>query len=276
MSQKSILITGCSSGIGYDAAHTLNKHGWRVFATCRADADCERLRGEGLESFRLDYQDESSIESAVNEVLTRTGGTLDALFNNGAYAIPGAIEDMSRDAMRDIFETNVFGQIDLSNRLIPVMRKQGFGRVIFNSSVLGFISTPYRGSYCGTKFALEALVDAQRMEHKDSPLEFILIEPGPITTEFGNNAIKQFKKWINRDATHHNGAYTAMLNKRNASAGKKDFSELPPSAVTKKLTHALESRRPNPRYYVTWATHFAGIMRRILPTSLLDSVLSRQ
>ncbi|MGE4612561.1 MAG: SDR family NAD(P)-dependent oxidoreductase [Paracoccaceae bacterium] len=276
MSQKSILITGCSSGIGYDAAHTLNKRGWSVFATCRADADCERLRGEGLESFRLDYQDESSIESAINEVLTRTGGTLDALFNNGAYAIPGAIEDMSRDAMRDIFETNVFGQIDLSNRLIPVMRKQGFGRVIFNSSVLGFISTPYRGSYCGTKFALEALVDAQRMEHKDSPLEFILIEPGPITTEFGNNAIKQFEKWIDRDATHHNDAYTAMLDKRNASAGKKDFSELPPSAVTKKLIHALESRRPNPRYYVTWATHFAGIMRRILPTRLLDSILSRQ
>jgi len=276
MTQKSILITGCSSGIGYDAAHTLHKRGWRVFATCRAEADCERLRGEGLESFRLDYQDESSIESAITETLKRTGGTLDALFNNGAYAIPGAVEDLTRDAMRDIFETNVFGQIDLSNRLTPVMREQGHGRVIFNSSVLGFISTPYRGSYCATKFALEALVDAQRMEHKDSPLEFILIEPGPITTDFGKNAVLQFEKWIDRENTNCNDAYSAMIAKRNASAGKKDFSELPSSAVTTKLIHALESPRANPRYYVTWATHFAGIMRRTLPTRLLDLVLSRQ
>ena len=276
MSQKSILITGCSSGIGYDAAHTLHKRGWRVFATCRAEADCERLRGEGLESFRLDYQDEASIESAIKETLSRTNGILDALFNNGAYAIPGAIEDLSRDALRDNFETNVFGQIDLSNRLIPVMRDQGYGRVIFNSSVLGFVSTPYRGSYCASKFALEALVDAQRMEHKDSPLEFILIEPGPITTDFGSNATKQFEKWVDRETTHRQDIYTAMLAKRKASVGKKDFSELPPSSVTNKLIHALESRRPHPRYYVTLATYLANIMRRALPTRLLDFVFSRQ
>lgn len=276
MTQKSILITGCSSGIGYDAAHTLHKRDWRVFATCRTEADCERLRAEGLESFRLDYQDESSIESAIAETLERTGGTLDSLFNNGAYAIPGAIEDLSRDAMRDIFETNVFGQIDLSNRLIPVMRAQGHGRVIFNSSVLGFVSTPYRGSYCATKFALEALIDAQRMEHKDSPLEFILIEPGPITTDFGKNATLQFEKWIDRDNAHRKDIYTAMLDKRKASVGKKDFSELPSSAVTAKLIHALESPRPHPRYYVTLSTHLANIMHRALPTRLLDFVLSRQ
>ena len=173
MTQKSILITGCSSGIGYDAAHTLHKRGWRVFATCRSEADCERLRFEGLESFRLDYQDETSIQAAIRETLKRTGGTLDALFNNGAYAIPGAVEDLSRNALRDIFETNVFGQIDLSNRLLPTMRAQGHGRIVHNSSVLGFISTPFPGSYCATKFALEALTDAQRIQHKDSPIEFI-------------------------------------------------------------------------------------------------------
>ncbi|OUS04439.1 hypothetical protein A9Q96_15980 [Rhodobacterales bacterium 52_120_T64] len=276
MTQKSILITGCSSGIGYDAAHTLKQRGWRVFATCRAEADCERLRDEGLESFRLDYQDESSIESAINETLSRTGGTLDALFNNGAYAIPGAIEDLSRNALRDIFETNVFGQIDLSNRLIPAMRKQGHGRVVFNSSVLGFVSTPYRGSYCATKFALEALVDAQRMEHKDSSLEFILIEPGPITTDFGKNATIQFEKWVDIEGANRKDIYKAMLKKRKASVGKKDFSELPSAAVTKKLIHALESARPNPRYFVTLATHISGAMRRFFPTRLLDAVLSRQ
>lgn len=276
MSQKSILITGCSSGIGYDAAHTLKKRGWRVFATCRAEVDCERLRGEGLESFRLDYQDEFSIQAAIDETLSRTGGTLNALFNNGAYAIPGAIEDMTRDAMRDIFETNVFGQIELANRLIPVMRNQGHGRIVFNSSVLGFISTPYRGAYCATKFALEALIDAQRMEHRDSTLEFILIEPGPITTDFGKNATIQFEKWVDRKNTHRKDIYEAMLAKRRASVGKKDFSELPSSAVTAKLIHALESSRPRPRYYVTLSTHFANIMRRALPTRVLDLIMSRQ
>jgi len=277
MTAKSILITGCSSGIGYDAAHTLHKRGWRVFATCRAEADCERLRGEGLESFQLDYQDEASIQSAITEVLDRTGGTLDALFNNGAYAIPGAVEDLSRDALRDIFETNVFGQIDLSNRLLPVMRAQGHGRIIHNSSVLGFTSTPFRGSYCSTKFALEALTDAQRMEHRDSPIEFILIEPGPIPTDFRINAAKQFEKWIDWKNAHRSEFYETVVRKRlYAKSGKKDFSELPSSAVTKKLIHALESPRPHPRYYVTTATYIANILRRVLPTRILDAVLTRQ
>ncbi len=277
MSQKSILITGCSSGIGYDAAHTLQKRGWRVFATCRSEVDCERLRGEGLESFRLDYQDEASIQTAIDETLSRTGGTLDALFNNGAYAIPGAVEDLSRDALRDIFETNVFGQIDLSNRLLPVMRAQGHGRIIHNSSVLGFISTPFRGSYCATKFALEALTDAQRMEHKDTQIKFILIEPGPIPTDFRINAAKQFEKWIDWKNAHRKDYYEGEVRKRlYDTSGKKDFSELPVSAVTDKLIHALESTRPHPRYYVTLATHFSNILRRVLPTRLLDAVLSRQ
>ena len=277
MIQKSILITGCSSGIGYDAAHTLHKRGWRVFATCRAETDCQRLREEGLESFQLDYQDESSIRSAVSEVLYRTGGTLDALFNNGAYAIPGAIEDLSRDALRDIFEAIVFGQIDLSNRLLPTMRAQGHGRIIHNSSVLGLTSTPFRGSYCATKFALEALTDAQRMEHRDSQIKFILIEPGPIPTDFRINAAKQFEKWIDWKNAHRKEFYETVVRKRLYSKSKKkDYSELPSSAVTAKLIHALESPRPNPRYYVTTATYIANILRRVLPTRMLDAVLSRQ
>lgn len=277
MTQRSILITGCSSGIGYDAAHTLHKRGWRVFATCRNEDDCARLRDEGLESFRLDYQDETNIQEAITEVLSRTGGTLDALFNNGAYAIPGAVEDLSRDALRDIFETNVFGQIDLSNRLLPIMRAQGHGRVIHNSSVLGLVSTPFRGSYCATKFALEALTDAQRMEHRDSPIEFILIEPGPIPTDFRINAAKQFEKWIDWENAHRKSFYANVVRKRlYDKSGKKDFSELPVSAVTAKLIHALESKNPKPRYYVTLATYFSGFMRRILSTRMLDRILSGQ
>ncbi len=277
MSQKSILITGCSSGIGYDAAHTLHKRGWRVFATCRAEADCERLRAEGLESLRLDYQDEDSITAAVAEVLERTGGTLDALFNNGAYAIPGAVEDLSRDALRDIFETNLFGQIDLSNRLLPAMRAQGHGRIIHNSSVLGFVSTPFRGSYCATKFALEALTDAQRMEHRGTGIHFILIEPGPIPTDFRKNAAKQFEKWIDWQHAYRKDFYETVVRKRlYDTSGKPDMFELPVSAVTKKLIHALESPRPKPRYMVTTATYISNLMRRIFPTRMLDSILSKQ
>jgi len=277
MTQKSILITGCSSGIGLDAARTLTKRGWRVFATCRKEEDCTRLRAEGLESFRLDYQDEDSIIAAVDKVLTRTGGTIDALFNNGAYAIPAAVEDLSRNALRDIFETNVFGQIDLANRLIPAMRAQGHGRIVHNSSVLGFVSTPFRGSYSSTKYALEALSDAQRMEHIGTGIHIILIEPGPIPTDFRKNAAKQFEKWVDVENAHRREFYETTVRARlYDTSGKPDMFELPCSAVTTKLIHALESSRPKPRYMVTTATYIMNFLRRILPTRLLDRFLARQ
>ncbi len=274
---QSILITGCSSGIGYDAAHRLHERGWRVIATCRKDSDCARLRGEGLTSFKLDYQDSASIKAALAQTLEVTGGTLDALFNNGAYAIPGAVEDLQREALSDIFNTNVFGQIELSNLILPIMRRQGHGRIIFNSSVLGFISTPYRGAYCATKSALEALVDAQRMEHADSEIKFILIEPGPIPTEFRRNAAIQFEKWIDWKKAYRRDIYEAELKKRlNNPNPKPDRFELPPSAVTKKLIHALETPRPKPRYMVTTATYGANLLKRTLPTRWLDKILQKQ
>lgn len=274
MPQKSILITGCSSGIGYDAAVTLKSRGWRVFATCRSETDCERLRGEGLESFCLDYEDESSIKAAVKEVLDRTGGRIDAVFNNGAYAIPGAVEDLPRDALRTIFEANLFGHFDLINQLIPAMRAQGHGRIIQCSSVLGFIPMKWRGAYVATKYALEGLSDSLRMELKGSGIDVVLIEPGPITTDFRKNARMQFEKWINWQDSALNTLYTENLIKRLQAAGeKKDLFELPPSVVTKKLIHAIESSRPHPRYFVTLPTYFANMFRRILSTRLLDRVL---
>ena len=192
MSRKSILITGCSSGIGYDAAHGLAKHGWRVFATCRQETDCARLRDEGLESFPLDYTDETSLEAALAEALARTGGTLDALFNNGAFACPGAVEDLPRGALREIYETNVFGYHDLTRRVIPVMRAQGHGRIVNNSSVLGFVSLKWRGAYASSKFALEGLTDTLRLEMRDTPIRVILIEPGPVTSNIRSNSIPHF------------------------------------------------------------------------------------
>lgn len=274
--QKSILITGCSSGIGYDAAHTLSKRGWRVFATCRKEADCERLRGEGLESLVLDYEDEATLTSAMAEVLQRTGGTLDALYNNGAYAIPGLAQDIPRDGMRAIFEANFFGYWDLTNRVIPIMVKQGHGRIVQCSSVLGFAALPGRASYNSTKFALEGMTDTMRMELRDQPIDVILIEPGPITTKIRQNAQKPFEKWVNWEGSLGRKLYeNSLIPRLYAEGGDPDFGELGPEAVTDKLIHALESKRPKPRYFVTKPTYIAAIFKRMLPTRATDWLFSR-
>ena len=267
---KSILITGCSSGIGYDAAHGLKRAGWRVFATCRAEADCARLRGEGLESFALDVDSSESIAAGVAEVLARTGGTLDALYNNAAFACPGAVEDLPRDALREIFETNVFGLHELTCRVIPIMRAQGHGRIVNCSSVLGIVGIRWRGAYAATKFALEGLTDILRIEMADTPIKIILIEPGPIASRIRANSIPHFERWINWRASPRRAEYEANLLKRLYEGGKPDYWQLPPSAVTTKLLRALESKSPRPRYYVTTPTYVSGIARRLLPTRLLD------
>ena len=274
MSQKSILISGCSSGIGYDAAHTLHNRGWRVFATCRKQADCKRLQGEGLESFVLDYEDEATIEAAVAETLKRTGGTLDAVFNNGAYAIPGAAEDLPRGAMRAIFEANFFGVVDLTNRLIPVMRTQGHGRIVQCSSVLGFSAIKWRAAYISTKHAMEGFTDAMRLEMKDTQIRLILIEPGPVTSKIRINSRVGFERWIDWKNSPRAEQYEEYLRPRlYRQTDKKDRFELPPSAVSAKLIHALESANPSPRYFVTTPTYIANLIRRLLPTRLSDAIL---
>ena len=196
MRQKSILITGCSSGIGYDSAHGMARRGWRVFATCRKDADCVRLRNQGLESFVLDYEDEDSVRSGLAEALERTGGTLNALFNNGAFAVPAAVEDVPRDAMRAIYEANLFGWHDLTRQVLKVMRRQGHGRIVMNSSVLGFVPLQFRGAYVSTKHALEGLTDCLRLEMRGTGIDVILIEPGPVTSKIRENAARQFERYI--------------------------------------------------------------------------------
>jgi len=276
MTQKSILITGCSSGIGYDAAHTLAKRGWRVFAPCRKKADCDRLIGEGLESFPLDYENEASVKAAVKETLTRTGGTLDALYNNGAYAIPGLTQDLPRDALRAIFEANLFGYFDLINQILPTMLAQGHGRIINCSSVLGIGALRARGAYNATKFAMEGLTDTMRMELRTQPIDLILIEPGPITTDIRTKSQAPFEKWVDWKASARPSFYENVIIPRlYADKQGLDSGELPPSAVTKKLIHALESKRPKPRYYVTWPTYLVGALKRLLTTKALDRILSK-
>lgn len=274
MTQQSILLTGASSGIGYDAALGFRALGFRVFASCRAQADCDRLIAEGFDSPRIDYTDSDSIVSGLAAVLDATGGTLDVLYNNGAYACPGAVEDLPRDALRAIFETNVFGYQELTNLVIPVMRAQGHGRIINCSSVLGLVGLKWRGAYVATKYALEGLSDVLRIELADTQIKVILIEPGPITSDIRQNAIPHFERWIDWERSARAVEYGTLRSRLYTDSGPDTF-ELPASAVTKKLIHAATAKRPKPRYYVTFPTYLMGVLRRILSTRWLDAVTKR-
>lgn len=272
--KKTILITGCSSGIGYCTAHALHKRGYRVFATARRQQSVEMLLSEGLESLRLDLDDSASIQQAFQDIMHRTGGELYALFNNGAYGLPGAVEDLSREALRAQFETNVLGWLELTNLVLPIMRKQGYGRIIQNSSVLGFAAMPFRGAYNASKYAIEGLSDTLRLELMDSQIFISLIEPGPIATQFRANALKALQKYINVENSAHRDKYLAVLNRLNKPGPAVPFT-LPPEAVLKRVIHALEARKPQPRYYVTFPTHLFGFLKRILSVRLLDRLLAK-
>jgi NAD(P)-dependent dehydrogenase (short-subunit alcohol dehydrogenase family) len=273
MVKRSILITGCASGIGLDAARTLHARGWQVFATCRKPEDCDRLRAEGLTSLPLDYTDTPGMHATLAAILEQTGGRLDALFNNGAFACPGAVEDLPTDALRAIFETNLFGYHELTRAVIPVMRRQGHGRIVNCSSVLGLVAMKWRGAYVATKFAMEGLTDVMRVEMKGTGIDVILIEPGPIATNIRQNAIPHFERWIDWRLSVRRAEYEPLLDRLYKPSTKKDRFELPPSAVTAKLIHALEAPRPRARYYVTTPTYAMGLLRRLLPTRALDAVL---
>mgnify|MGYP001552524770 CR=1 FL=1 len=269
----SILITGCSTGIGYVAATMLKSRGYRVFATARRAEDVQRLKSEGFESLQLDLTDSESISTALDEVLNLTGGTLDALFNNGAYGQPGAVEDLRREILLKQFETNVFGTQELTNRVIRVMRKQGHGRIIYNSSVLGFVAFKHRGAYVVSKYAIEGLADTLRLELMGSNIHIVLIEPGPITSDFRKNAYKAFKDNIDVESSAFHDYYIET-EKRLTFDGKGQF-ELPAERVGDKLIKALESPRPKARYYVTFPTYLFGYLKRILPTRALDWVIAK-
>ena len=274
MNDRVILITGCSSGIGHCVAHGLQARGWRVFATARQPADVERLRAEGLESLPLDVCNATSIQLAVAEVLAETGGRLDALFNNAGYGQPGAVEDVSRAALREQFETNVLGALELTNWIIPVMRRQGRGRILYNSSVLGLVAFPYRGAYVASKFALEGLADTLRLELAGTGIQVSLIEPGPILSRFRDNAHAAYQRHIQAENSPHREQYAAMEARLRKKGPAAPFT-LPPEAVLRRVIHALESPRPHARYPVTVPTYLFSALRRLLPTRMLDAILRR-
>ena len=274
MNHKTILITGCSSGIGRCVARGLATRGYRVFATARRDRDVSELNAGGFESLPLDLADSDSITAAVKEILSRTGGRLDALFNNGAYGQPGAVEDLSRDVLRTQFETNLFGWHELTNRIIPVMRQQGHGRIIHNSSVLGFVALPFRGAYTASKYALEGLADTLRLELRGTDIHVSLIEPGPIESRFRANAFAAYQHNINPETSVHRDLYRRMEQRLTKEGPAAPFT-LPPEAVLKKVIHALESRRPKARYYVTFPTCLFAVLKRLTTQRALDRILLR-
>ncbi len=272
LQERPVLITGCSSGIGYCAAHTLHKRGYRVIASARNMNDVIRLQREGLDCIQLDLDHTASIDAAVDEVATRTGQRLYALFNNAGFGQPGAVEDLSRDVLRAQFETNVFGTIELTNRFLPWMRAAGEGRIIQNSSVLGFVSLAYRGAYNASKYALEGLYDTLRLELAGSNIYPVLIEPGPITSRFRENAFAAYKRNIEIGHSAHREAYLATERRLKQKGPAVPFT-LPPEAVVDKLLKALASPRPKGRYYVTFPTYLFGTLKRLLTTRGLDRVL---
>lgn len=275
MTARTILITGCSSGIGLASARLLRERGWRVFATCRKDRDAERLRAEGFESWRLDQEEEASVSAGAARALALGGGRVDAVFLNGAWALPGPAEDLPREGLRAIFEANLFGPHQLAAALIPSMRKAGGGRIVFCSSVLGLAAAPWRGAYNATKFAMEGLADTMRLELRGSGIEVILIEPGPILTPFRRNARRPYERWMLpvRELSAHPQEMWEKGERRLYKDKEGGRFDLPPEAVARKLLAALEAREPPARVFVTFPTYAANLLRRVLPTRWLDRVM---
>lgn len=269
---KSILITGCSTGIGYVSAHALHQRGYQVIASCRKPEDVDKLRTEGLTCIQLDLSDPQSISNGVKQALKLTDGRLDALFNNGAYGQPGAIEDLPTQALREQFEVNFFGWHQLVCELLPTMRKQGYGRIVQNSSVLGFAAMRYRGAYNASKFALEGWTDTLRLELNDTDIHISLLEPGPIETQFRANAKQAFLKWITLEGSPHESQYQQQLQRLEKETSNNAFV-LPPESCVDPLIHALESPKPKIRYRITTPTKVFAILKRLLPTRLLDKIL---
>lgn len=268
MNQKTILITGCSTGIGYACAKGLKARGYRVLATVRKADDAARLEAEGLETLILDYADSASVRACAAEVAKRTGGTLFGLFNNGAYGQPGAVEDVPRKVLEDQFAANFFGWHELTTLCLPMMRKLGEGRIVQCSSVLGLLALKWRGPYNASKFALEGLTDTLRLELRHTGIKVITINPGPIESRFVANARAAFER--NIDMTHSHYKEDFEKQRKRLDRGGNGRFKLPATAVLDKLVLALEKPNPRAHYYVTTPTYVAAIVKRLMPQSFID------
>jgi NAD(P)-dependent dehydrogenase (short-subunit alcohol dehydrogenase family) len=272
--QTTIIVTGCSSGIGAYCARALKRDGWRVFATVRRPEDLSALEADGIEALLMDYTQADTITALVDAVKRRTDGRIDALFNNGAYGQPGAVEDLSTDVLRLQFETNLFGWHELTRQVIPLMREQGHGRIVNCSSILGLLPYRFRGAYTASKYALEGLTVTLRMELEGSGIGVSLIEPGPIDSRFTANALSKINEHIDLEGSPHAAEYKRQL-RRLDGRGPISRHKLGPDAVYRVLQHALTSPRPKPHYLVTTPAKQGAFLKRLLPASLFYRLMRR-
>jgi len=272
LSKKSVLITGCSSGIGYDTAHYLHKNGYKVYASARDAKDVKRLQEEGLDAYVLDVTNADDISKVLSEI-TKDGAELYAVFNNAGYGQAGAVEDITTEVLKEQFETNFFGLHELTRQAIKIMRKQGYGRIIQHSSVLGIISLRFRGAYNASKYAIEGLCDTLRLELMESDIYVCTINTGPVRSDFRKNAIKMFKKNVVSERSVFEKEYNEEL--LSVKEKNNDLFTKNSDVVIKNILHALEAKKPKLRYYNTFATHLLGGFKRVLPTRILDKVLRK-
>ena len=269
---RTVLITGCSSGIGLCLAHGLRSAGYHVFATARKEEDVTKLKKLGFDAFLLDLASSKSIKVAINKIYQKTD-SLYALINNGAYGQAGALEDISRETLEKQFQANVFGWHELTNLVLPEMKARNIGRIVYISSILGFVAMPFRGPYVASKFAIEGLVDTLRLELMQTKIKLSLIQPGPIESKFRQNAFLAFKENVDPSNSDYKREYETMIERLNSD--KNAQFTLAPESVLRCVLHALESKVPKNHYRVTFPTKLFGILCRILPSSWMDNILSR-
>jgi NAD(P)-dependent dehydrogenase (short-subunit alcohol dehydrogenase family) len=272
--RPTIIVTGCSSGIGAWCARALLRDGWRVFATVRRVEDLAALENDGIEAFLMDYTKPETISNLAGAVFARTGGRLDALFNNGAYGQAGAVEDLPVEALRLQMETNVIGWHDLTRRVIPAMRAQGHGRIVQCSSILGIVPYRWRGAYNASKFALEGLTLTMRMELEGSGIEVSLIEPGPITSRFTANAVAYIERFIDLKGSVHAKEYERQMRRLKGESAPAR-GKLEPDAVYTALKRALTATRPKPHYIVTQPAKQGALLKKLLPAGLFYRIIAR-
>jgi len=278
MTTPSILITGCSSGIGLRAAELLHARGYKVYATARKPQDLAKLRDIGVFALELEVTDYGQVDQVLDFIAKDNNGQLGALFNNAGYSQVGAAEDLPLEALKAQFETNFFAPVEIGNKVIRrFFRPQGHGRLVQNTSIFGLTSLPFRAAYCSSKYALEGFSDALRQEQNNfsTNIHVSIIEPGPIVSRVRENKQLYFEKYIApiMDKSPYKDTYIKMQSAL-AMTGKIPMT-LEPDAVVEKLIHALESKNPAPRYYVTALTHIFANAKRILPHRSFDKFAAK-
>ncbi len=264
-----IVITGCSTGIGLATADYLRGQRITVYPTARDSKDVEMLKRLGFEhAMQLDVTKPEEITAVIERVL-ELENKIDVWFNNAGFGQPGAIEDITTETLREQFETNVFGLHECTRQIIPIMREQGYGKIIQHSSVLGLISLFGRGAYNASKYAVEGLTDTLRLELAGTKIYPVLLNTGPITSDFRNNAIAKLRENVDIEYSLFREQY---LEKLEGTEKKVPFSEASLS-VAKIVHRIILAEKPKPRYYITKATTLLGAMKRLLSTRLLDKIL---